>query len=196
MCWLKLPRLPWSGYAARQGIINKNGIYELVSGLLSYLGYKISYRSDCLLWLINESRAPGVTDIFPALKQLLAAQAHFLLYIHIFSHCPHAHTILWRHCRSLHFRDYIPPHIHVHPKKGIKAVKGLEHKSYGEQLRELGLFNLERRLRGDRILSTTPWEEVVVGFFLQVTGTGWELMAADCTRGGSGWIWGKISQKE
>ena len=28
------------------------------------------------------------------------------------------------------------------PEKGNKAVKGLEHKSYGEQLRELGLFSL------------------------------------------------------
>jgi len=38
-------------------------------------------------------------------------------------------------------------------KKGNKTVRDLEHKSYGEWLRELGLFSLEKRRLG-RELST------------------------------------------
>ena len=58
-------------------------------------------------------------------------------------------------------------------KKGNKAVKGLDYKSYGGRLRELGLFRLEKsRIRGDLLVLYNSlkggWRDVGVGLCFQV----------------------------
>lgn len=68
-------------------------------------------------------------------------------------------------------------------------MKGLDCKSYKEQLTKLGLFGVEKRLRG---YLTTPdnslrggCDKVGVGLFSQGRMIGLERMALNCTREGS-----------